>query len=223
MESNLGEKITQLFAYLETSRIIFWDFDGVIKDSVSVKSLAFEKLFMPYGLEIAIKVKNHHEVHAGLSRFEKIPLYLSWAGEDVDDDLVSKFCSVFSEAVFQSVIESPWVPGVYDYLCHHYQEKYFVLVTATPQSEIEKILLNLEISQYFRQVIGAPTKKEDAIRSVLEQQKNLEGGAMMLGDTQIDLSAAQTNSIPFLLRRTPQNLRLQSCYDGPQFDDLSYE
>lgn len=59
-----------------SAELIFWDFDGVIKDSVSVKTLAFEKLFLPYGKKIAQKVKNHHEANGGVSRFEKIPLYL---------------------------------------------------------------------------------------------------------------------------------------------------
>jgi len=190
---------------------------------VDVKTLAFEKLFLPYGHEIAQKVKHHHEANGGVSRFEKIPLYLSWAGEDITEELVGNFCNRFSEAVFQSVVESPWVPGVYEYLSLNYLEKYFVLVTATPQDEIEEILSVLEIIQFFRQVFGAPTKKEDVIRSVLKEQKIPPDKALMIGDADTDLYAAQANSIPFLLRRSPQNLHLQNRYDGPQFDYLSYE
>lgn len=205
------------------AELIFWDFDGVIKDSVSVKTSAFEKLFLPYGQKIAQEVKKHHEANGGVSRFEKMPLYLSWAGEDATEKLVEKFCKLFSEAVFQSVVESAWVPGVYEYLCKNHVEKYFVLVTATPQLEIEKILSTLEISHFFRKVFGAPTKKVDAIQSILEKQKVMPEHALMLGDVETDLLAAQANSIPFLLRRTLQNLHLQSRYDGPQFDGLSYE
>ena len=32
---------------------IFFDFDGVIKDSVKVKSESFEKLFLPFGKKVA--------------------------------------------------------------------------------------------------------------------------------------------------------------------------
>lgn len=223
MESNLDKKITQLLTDLGASRIIFWDFDGVIKDSISVKTLAFEKLFMPYGQKIVRKVKTHHEANGGVSRFEKMPLYLLWAGENLSDELVDKFCNLFSHAVLQSVINSPWVPGVYEYLSENYKEKYFVLVTATPQDEIETILSSLEINQFFRQVFGAPTSKGDAIRSVLKEQKMMPDKALMVGDADTDLIAAQSNSIPFLLRKTPQNLHLQTSYDGPQFDELSYE
>ena len=137
---------------ISRAELIFWDFDGVIKDSVSVKTSAFEKLFLPYGQKVAQKVKQHHESNGGVPRFEKMPLYLSWAGEEATDELVDKFCKLFSEAVFQSVIESAWVPGVYEYLCKNHLEKYFVLVSATPQIEIEKILSALKINHFFRQI-----------------------------------------------------------------------
>ena len=179
------------------AELIFWDFDGVIKDSVSTKTSAFAKLFLPYGQEVVEKVKNHHEAHGGESRFEKIPLYLSWAGVDVTDELVDKFCNLFSKSVVQSVIESPWVPGVYEYIRVHHQQKYFVLVTATPQDEIERILSALKIDRCFREVIGAPVKKEDGIRAVLEEQKVLPDQALMIGDAEADLLAAQANLIPF--------------------------
>ena len=40
---------------IKKAKTIFWDFDGVIKDSVSVKSDAFEELFLPFGSDVAKK------------------------------------------------------------------------------------------------------------------------------------------------------------------------
>ena len=37
------------------ARVIFWDFDGVIKDSVPVKTEAFRKIFLPLALMWLIK------------------------------------------------------------------------------------------------------------------------------------------------------------------------
>ena len=210
-------------AIISNAVVVFFDFDGVIKDSVDVKTSAFEKLFLPYGQKIVQNVKLHHEANGGVSRFEKIPLYLTWAGETVTDKLVNDFCDRFSDVVLQSVIDSPWVPGVREYLLENSQQKYFVLVTATPQGEIEEILSTLMIDQSFREIYGAPTKKEVAIQSVLEKQKVMPDQALMIGDSETDLLAAKANSVTFLLRQTPQNLHLQSRYDGPKFDDLSYE
>lgn len=218
----IGQK-ERITVYLDQFDAVFWDFDGVIKDSMKVKTSAFQKLFLPYGHKVTEEIINHHEANGGVSRFEKIPLYLKWAGEDVSIELVDKFCDLFSKAVLQSVIDSHWVPGVHEYLCDHYREKYFVLVTATPQDEIEEILSALEIVRWFREIFGAPTDKKDAVQLVLEKQKFMPCDALLIGDAKTDLLAAQDNSIPFLLRRTPENRYLQNHYDGPQFDDLTYE
>ena len=40
---------------LKNYDVIFWDFDGVIKESVEVKSNAFEQLFSPFGKEVSKK------------------------------------------------------------------------------------------------------------------------------------------------------------------------
>lgn len=208
---------------LRAASVIFWDFDGVIKDSVEVKSIAFETLFLPYGLEIARRVREHHEANGGISRFDKIPLYLGWAGERANDSRVQDFCNRFSKLVSQAVIDSPWVPGVHEYLLRHHPQKYFVLVTATPQNEIQDIIDILDIAYCFREVHGAPKKKASAIRDVLNRLHCHASQALMVGDADTDLIAAQNTSINFLLRRTPLNKTVQASYAGPMFDNLNYE
>ena len=104
------------FNLVKKASTIFWDFDGVIKDSVSVKSDAFELLFLPFGDEVAKKVKKHHEENGGMSRYDKLPIYLNWAGEVSSKDLICKFEQKFSQLVKKQVIKSPWVAGVLEYL-----------------------------------------------------------------------------------------------------------
>ena len=208
---------------LESATLIFWDFDGVIKDSVNVKTAAYETLFLSYGHDIARRVRQHHEANGGVSRFDKIPLYLEWAGQSSSPEQIKKCCQQFSQAVVQAVIDSPWVPGIREYLLKHYMDKYFVLVTATPQDEIEKILRSLKLSHCFKEIFGAPTKKDRAIKDLLERLKYLPHEAAMIGDSESDLLAAKANGVPFLLRRTPLNGGLQAIYQGPMFDDLNDE
>ena len=50
---------------LDMFELVFWDFDGVIKESVSVKTDAFLELFKPYGSKICEKVKSHHIENGG--------------------------------------------------------------------------------------------------------------------------------------------------------------
>lgn len=200
--------------------VLFWDFDGVIKDSVTVKSLAFEQLFLPYGKEVADRVRQHHEAHSGVSRFEKMPIYLAWAGEPVNAEQVQDFCDRFSQLVRQAVINAAWVPGVREYLQAHHTRQRFVLVTATPQEEVQQILHALKISHCFREVHGAPTPKAMAIRDVLERLQCLPEQALVVGDSESDLNAAEANNVAFMLRRTPLNRSLQERFSGATFDGL---
>lgn len=205
---------------LQASKIVFWDFDGVIKDSVEVKTAAYIEVFRPYGKEVYDRVKQHHESHGGVSRFDKIPLYLSWAGEPVTTGKVAELCEYFSRLVVQAVINSPWVPGVYEYLLAHCKQQYFVLVTATPQKEIERILTALNISHCFYKCYGAPTEKTIAINDVLKQLRISPSDAVMLGDSDADYKAALASHVSFMLRRTAINHHLQAQHEGAAFDNL---
>ena len=205
------------------SAVIFWDFDGVIKESTSIKSLAFQKLFSRYGHSVVEAVGQHDKANPGISRYEKIPLYLTWANEEITEELVSRFCDLFSKSVLQSVIDSPWVPGVREWLLSNFKKKHFFLVTATPQHEIEKILTSLDIVQCFQGIFGAPLKKEEAIRSVLDKKNSLRDKALMIGDSEADFLAANAASVPFLLRKTDLNGDFRERFPGPKFEDIKYE
>ena len=51
---------------------IIFDFDGVIAESVHIKSSGFSDLYKPYGTEIVKRVVKHHAANGGMSRFKKI-------------------------------------------------------------------------------------------------------------------------------------------------------
>ena len=135
------------------------DFDGVIKDSLEVKSDAYQKLFKSFGKEVTKKVRIHHEKNGGVCRFDKIALYLSWSKVESDEKLLTKYLTKFSNLVEKKVIESNWVPGALDFLKVNSKKSILFIVTATPQKEIENIINKLNISQYFKYVIGSPTSK----------------------------------------------------------------
>ena len=54
---------------------IIFDFDGVVLESLNVKTNAFKKLYEPYGSDISKKVVEHHLENGGVSRFDKIKFY----------------------------------------------------------------------------------------------------------------------------------------------------
>jgi len=188
---------------------VFWDFDGVIKESVEVKSDAFEQLFIPFGKDIAKKIRKHHEENGGISRFDKLPIYLDWAEQPLSEQLITKYSENFSQLVKQRVVDSPWVAGVLNYLQNNHKKQQFFLITATPQREIDDILSQLDILKYFKQVIGSPTSKTKAIKILLKRYNIDFQRAIMIGDSGSDYDAAMENHLAFILRKTKLNTKLQ--------------
>jgi len=199
---------------------IFWDFDGVIKDSVEIKSDAFEDLFSPFGLNFSKKVRKHHENNTGLPRYDKLPLYIEWSGQKVSVELIDEYLNKFSNLVKKKVIYSEWVPGVLSFLESNWQKKTFFLVTATPQSEIEQIISELNIQYYFKEVVGSPIMKNDSIKSLLNKYSICQKNALLIGDSASDHNAAKFNNISFILRNTKLNKDLQSELKCPMISDF---
>lgn len=211
---------SKAYLVLQSASLIFWDFDGVIKDSVEVKSLAFEKLFISKGSLFVQRVREHHLVHGGVSRYEKIKIYLSWLGQSPSEKEVEEYAHRFSQLVFRAVIESAWIPGVHEYLSKYHSKQIFVLVTATPQIEIELILKELKIESFFKWIYGSPVKKDHAIKEVLTNTKILTEKAIMVGDSLTDYEAAVKTEVAFVLRTASYNLQLQEKFQGTTFKIL---
>ncbi len=206
---------------LSRTKLIFWDFDGVIKDSVDIKTQAYVKLFEPFGTKVAEQVRAHHEAHGGMSRFDKFPLYLQWAGEEPSQSKVNEFCDTFGRLVLQGVIEAPYVAGVETFLRSNPYQQLFVLVSATPQDELEQILHALNLAACFAEIFGAPTQKKDAIRMTLEGRRLDPGDCLMVGDARADLEAAEVNHVPFMLRLHGTNTNMLTSYTGISVKDFT--
>ena len=187
---------------------IFFDFDGVIKDSVGVKSAAFQEIFSPFGEDVVRRVKEHHEANGGVSRYEKLPIYLEWANQQKSKIIINEYAKKLSSLVTQEVIMSDWVPGVLDFMYSNSHKQLF-LITATPQNEIEKIVDDLDICNVFQEIIGSPTEKKTAIKKILAQYSLNPSNALMIGDSVGDYESSLVNDFSFILRRTDFNKELQ--------------
>jgi beta-phosphoglucomutase-like phosphatase (HAD superfamily) len=205
----------QVVNLLRYAKLVFWDFDGVIKESINVKTDAFVKLFESYGPEIMQKVKLHHEANGGMSRFKKIPIYLEMIGIAPTKEKIDDFCEAFAAQVVKGVINADWVPGAENYIRSNQHEQLFILVSATPQEELRHIIDAISLTENFKYVFGAPISKSDAIRAVLQELAIKPDDTIFIGDATTDRDAACDNNVPFLLRRHETNVELFDEYIGP--------
>ena len=152
---------------ISSYKVIFWDFDGVIKESMEAKTWIFRELFKDYGEKIQDLVQQHHEANGGMSRFEKIPYYFrEYLKQPLSEEELTQWCERFSQLAVEQVLQAEWVPGVLTYLERFYQKQEFYVVTGTPHEEIEYLLEQLKLKIYFLEVFGAPFQKTEAVRQV---------------------------------------------------------
>lgn len=206
---------------LKKYSLIFWDFDGVIKESNDIKTEAFVELFSSYGKDISSEIKNHHLQNNGMSRFEKIPIYLKWSGIQNSKENIEVFSKKFGNIVVKKVINAPWVKGVKSYLDLNINLQKFVLVSATPKNELDFILKELMIKTYFSKVYGSPMHKNNAIKECLEIEKISKNECLMIGDSISDQKAAIENGVDFLLRKHDTNKDIFQDYRGKFIRDFS--
>jgi len=200
---------------------VLFDFDGVLVESVQVKTKAFEHLYLPYGKEISDRVVSHHEANGGVSRFEKFRLYSGeWLGEEIDNAKIENLAKEFSDLVVEAVVAADWVPGADVFLRQYVSNYHSWIITGTPTEEIKAILKRRAIAQYFIEAFGSPTKKPDWVAHIIQKYGIVPKETVFIGDALSDYEAAITHQLNFILRETPMNKQLFKEYSGPRIPNL---
>lgn len=200
---------------------IFFDFDGVIAESVSAKTEAFREMYLPYGSEIANKVVEYHINHGGVSRFEKFKYWeKEFFGREISNKKTQNLGDQFSDLVLQKVIDAKEVPGVYEFLNKFYKRFNFWIITGTPTAEINIITKKRSISKYFKGIHGSPETKSYWTEYLIKKYELIRNETIFLGDATTDQSAANFSKLHFALRENEENKTIFSNYEGIRFKDF---
>lgn len=192
--------------YLDHFQICFWDFDGVIKDSVDVKTYGYIKLFAHCNKSIVDQIEQHHLKNGGISRFEKIPFYFKkFLNKELNATEIQQYSDQYSDYVKNEVLNSDWVPGVRTYLKSNQPIQKHYIVTGTPQDEIVWIASHLGITNCFQGICGSPDSKKNILNRIMSDNNYKKEQCVMIGDSLTDYDAAKSVNISFLLRNTSQN------------------
>ena len=189
-----------LFNLISDKKIVVFDFDGVLVDSVGIKTKAYEQMYEEYGSSIVKKVRSHHLKNGGMSRFEKFKYYHeNYLGEKLEFKDIERMAQKFSELVVTQVISSNWIPGAQDFLQKLYEEKIdCVIVSATPQLEIEQIVIERKMAKFFIDIFGSPTSKYDNLGIILTKHQVTPLELIFFGDALADWQAASKMGVPFV-------------------------
>jgi len=192
--------------------VIILDFDGVILESVSVKTEAFRTLFsdVPEHVE---EIVQFHRDNGGMSRFDKFRfIYKHILHEELTEKKFMELSDQFAAIVFLAVIHADYVPGAREFLEHYHTRTPLYVVSATPEHELRQIVEARGMSRCFRDVFGAPRKKAECIGEIVRRNGAHPESVIFVGDAKNDYEAAREAGVRFIGRVKPG--------DGNRFEGL---
>jgi len=183
----------------QISRAIFFDFDGVIADSVDVKTAAFCALYEEHGPEIMAKVETYHLANLGMTRFQKIAYFQrEFVAGPSDEQTIAVLAARFGTQVKHRVIAAAEIPGARAALEVLSERLPLFVVSATPDEELHEILRARDILRFFTSAHGARRGKVETLAHLLATHRFDPSASIMVGDAMADFHAAAKNGVRFV-------------------------
>lgn len=183
---------------------IIFDFDGVIIESVQIKTDAFCTLLLPLGDEIANAAKRLHLDNLGMSRYAKFEIiYRDWLKQPLTQETMDSLDHKMSELIREGMLACPLVDGAEAALRELHGAIPMTVASGTPTPELREIGQAKGVSQYFEVMLGSPTPKPDLVQSILADFKWNPERVVMVGDATNDYAAAAAHGVGFVGRVPP--------------------
>ena len=180
---------------------IVFDFDGVLVESVDVKTRAFAALYAEYGADIEQRVTAHHLAHSGISRYVKFRHYHeNFLGIHYDGAIGEQLSARFSRLVVDAIVAAPYVTGAQEFLNTHHRRLPLFVASGTPDEELHEIVQRRGMRHYFESVHGSPATKGDILKGVIRRCNLVPARVLMLGDATADLDGAREAGAAFIGR-----------------------
>jgi phosphoglycolate phosphatase-like HAD superfamily hydrolase len=178
---------------------IVFDFDGVLVESVDVKTRAFAALYEPHGADVVRQVVEWHLAHGGVSRYEKFRYFhQTFLGSALAPAEESELSGRFSALVEEAVIAASWVPGAHEFLEGWHARLPLYVASGTPEAELLRIIERRGMKRYFAGIAGSPRKKGVILRDFLGRSGVSPARLLMVGDAMTDFDGAAEAGVPFL-------------------------
>jgi len=179
---------------------IFFDCDGVILDSVDIKTKVFYQMYTKHGKEYAEQGVHFHLQNGGISRYEKFKhFYNQILKQQVSDETIMHLGEQFSDLVLNEVLIAPFIEGAYETISElrKMQIPSFV-VSGTPHEEINYIFQKRNLDQFFIEIHGSPRIKPDIVQDILDRYSYRHTNCLFIGDALSDYEASVKTGLKFM-------------------------
>lgn len=186
--------------------VVFWDFDGVILNSNSVRDLGFERVLSEYPRNQVEELLAFHRENGGLSRYVKFRHFFeAIRGEEVGDDDIRLFANRFSEIMKKLLNDKSLLFDETLDIAKEVKGKVNQFITSgSDQNELRFLAKQLEISSLFDGIYGSPVPKTSHIANLIENNQYNAKKCLIVGDSINDYQAAVDNEIGFVSFNSPE-------------------
>ena len=189
---------------LSDFKCVVFDCDGVLFDTVPVKTNAFRDWVAEKWPQHENDFIDYHLGAYGINRkLQIIHFFENILKQNWTEKILSQEIDRLSKINRVSIFDSPWVRGSKPFLDQLQEERMpmFVL-SGTPEEELVEFLQRKKVDHLFKRIIGYPCQKEDGLRLIVNDEGHLPSEVLFVGDANADAKAAQLNLIPFVYRKS---------------------
>lgn len=177
----------------------FFDMDGVLVDSNQMKISAARATAESYSLESADQFAKHFQENFGRTRSEHFEYFYFKHLEQLgyEFQVVSDLISAYGEIVRREYEKCGLCDGAQELIAEINVPKF--VVTGGSQDEAKSMLFNRGLSTHFSEILGAPTRKVDNVRSLIRAYGVDPSSAVFIGDSRHDFEVAVSCDLHFTL------------------------
>lgn len=192
---------------------ILWDFDGVILDSMDIRTTGFKEVLQNYPGAQVDQLIQYHKNNGGLSRYVKFRYFLKEIRKEKNcDGLVQELSRNYSRIMRRNLgSKNRLIPEVHEYIVANYQDYRMHIVSGSDGEELRYLCEKLDLLKFFVSIEGSPTPKIKLVSNILRKYHYQEQETCLIGDSVNDLEAAEENGIQFFGYNSTQ-LRQKTKY-----------
>ena len=170
---------------------VVFDCDGVLIDSVPVKTRAFGRLAEPYGEDARERFVQYHLEHGGVSRFKKFAWFFdNIIGRTITEQESQEWGERFAALSLDEVRRCDLITGAEDVLHTWHGRIPLYVCSGAPGAEQTAVLQEKGLAQYFKAICGAPPAKTELLGQILQYWGHNPAQTLMVGDATTDRDAA---------------------------------
>ncbi len=176
-------------------KVIVFDFDGVLVDSEDFKRQSLKDNFLEFGEEFAQQMFDYQR-ETGDNRYGVSDYAAYKLGKD--RAWADQYAEKYTKTVRDKIISMPCMDTCTSTLVKLVKKYPLYISSATPQDELEHILVRKTMRHMFKGAYGSPEVKLDHFSTIMAKESVSPEEILFIGDTESDSTIADAFGVQFL-------------------------